>query len=77
MKRRAYIPSQKKRRRKGMKKGKIRIEVIDGVEGACLSINGYRFAGPKPWGGGKVIRLWVVDQKDFIESLKHINISVA
>ena len=27
--------------------------VVVGVEGACLYIDGYRVAGPKPWGGGK------------------------
>ena len=32
-----------------------RIEVIVGVEGACLAIDGTRVAGPKPWGGGRVV----------------------
>lgn len=26
-----------------------------GVEGYCLSLDGTRIAGPKPWGGGRVI----------------------
>lgn len=26
-----------------------------GVEGYCLSLDGTRIAGPKPWGGGRVV----------------------
>ena len=57
------------------KKERIRIEVIKGVEGKCLSIDGYRFFGPKPWAGGSVIQTWMVDKDDFIKSLKHIGIN--
>lgn len=37
---------------------KVKIEVIEGVEGWCLAINDRRVCGPKPWGGGKVIKKW-------------------
>lgn len=33
----------------------VQFELIDGCEGYCLSFNDYRIAGPKPWGGGKVL----------------------
>jgi len=58
------------------KSEKITIEVIAGVEGSCLAINNYRFAGPKPWGGGRVTKQWKVTKEDFIESLKHIGFDV-
>ena len=55
----------------------VEIEVIRGVEGDALSINDYRVAGPKPWGGGTIIKKWSVEiidlQKaipDLIEILK-------
>ena len=48
---------------------KIFVEVVLGVEGRCLVINDIRVAGPKPWGGGKVIKRWIVDEKDIIEAL--------
>lgn len=53
---------------------KIIIEVISGVEGDCLSINNYRFAGPKPWGGGRMIKQWKITREHFIKSLKQIGI---
>lgn len=36
-------------------------EVIRGPEGCCLALNDTRIAGPKPWGGGKVIHAWEAD----------------
>lgn len=41
----------------------LEIEVIQGVEGKCLAINGYRVAGPKPWGGGTVVDSWTIPIK--------------
>ena len=42
-----------------LKPNHVWIEVVSGVEGPSLSIGdddgGERVAGPKPWGGGKVI----------------------
>lgn len=37
---------------------KIPIEQARGAEGHCLCINDTRVAGPKPWGGGTVVRSW-------------------
>lgn len=39
-----------------------RFEVIRGVEGCCLALDDTRIAGPKPWGGGKVIHAWETDK---------------
>jgi len=33
-------------------------EVVSGVEGDCLVLDGTRIAGPKPWGGGRIIKEW-------------------
>jgi len=49
---------------------KIRIEIIAGVEGDCLSINDYRVCGPKPWGGGIVKKQWRVRRGDLLEYLR-------
>lgn len=42
----------------------IVVEVVSGVEGPSLYINDYRVAGPKPWGGGKIIHRFMVERKD-------------
>ena len=55
----------------------IIIEIINGVEGSCLSINNYRFAGSKPWGGGTVIKQWTEKKEDFIKSLERIGFKIA
>lgn len=38
-------------------------EVIRGPEGCCLALDDVRIAGPKPWGGGRVIHSWDTDEK--------------
>jgi hypothetical protein len=38
--------------------------VVSGVEGPSLYANDYRIAGPKPWGGGKVIHRFEVSDDD-------------
>ena len=48
---------------------KAMVNIISGVEGQCLSINNYRVAGPKPWGGGKIIKEWKVETKDIIHAI--------
>lgn len=40
--------------------------VVAGVEGACLYIDGYRVAGPKPWGGGKPVYTFAFTDADLI-----------
>lgn len=42
-------------------KPELIIEVINGVAGWALSVNDCRVAGPKPWGGGTVLKSWNVD----------------
>lgn len=39
----------------------MEIKVIEGCEGGCFCINGYRVNGPKPWGGGRVVKEFDVD----------------
>jgi len=50
------------------------VEVIQGVEGLSLSIGnhdiGLRLAGPKPWGGGKIIHQFKVDHAELIAAAK-------
>ena len=54
-----------------MKKGKVFIEVVGGVEGPSLYIGdedgGHRLAGPKPWGGGQTIHKFTVDVDELME----------
>lgn len=55
-------------------KGFLFIELIDGVEGQCLSIGdgktGTRVAGSKPWGGGEIINRWRVNGKSLIKEIE-------
>lgn len=37
------------------KSATFRAVVMMGPEGPCLYVNGHRVAGPKPWGGGRVL----------------------
>lgn len=51
-------------------KEKIPIMHCAGVEGPSLYINNYRVCGPKPWGGGKVIKEWKDAEKgDILHAL--------
>lgn len=45
--------------------------IIQGVEGPSLYLNGFRVAGPKPWGGGKVLYEWTVEGEDLLAALNH------
>lgn len=47
----------------------IEVCVIDGVEGKALVVNGRRVAGPKPWGGGSIIKEWKVPVSELFRSL--------
>lgn len=42
-------------------------EVVHGVEGDCLTLGdeggGTRISGPKPWGGGQVVKTFVTCEK--------------
>lgn len=48
----------------------MKIEMIEGAEGNCICINNYRVAGPKPWGGGKVIKSWNTKADDIMKSIE-------
>lgn len=43
------------------------IELISGVEGYCLTVNDTRICGPKPWGGGKVVKTWHLSEAQVYE----------
>lgn len=46
-----------------------RLEIVEGVKGMAIYLNGYRIAGPKPWGGGHVAERWEVTEEDFEKGL--------
>ena len=48
------------------------VTIIRGVEGFAVLINDYRVAGPKAWGGGKIIREWTI-KTDLIEEALKLN----
>lgn len=48
----------------------ICIDEIRGCEGNCITINDYRVSGPKPWGGGVVVKNWIANVDDVIASLR-------
>lgn len=43
---------------------KAKITYVQGVEGSSIYLNDYRIAGPKPWGGGKIIKEWDIELTD-------------
>ena len=47
-----------------------RVALVAGVEGMALYLNGYRIAGPKPWGGGVTRNEWEVDGFDVLTALR-------
>ena len=47
----------------------IRIEVICGVMGNALYVNGHRVSGEKPWGGGYLIGEWEFAEKELARAL--------
>lgn len=55
------------------------LELVAGVEGDSVYLNdpsdhyGYRIAGPKPWGGGKVKQRWILNDSDIPEIRKMLN----
>ncbi len=46
------------------KKAVVAVEILEGVEGKALIIEGSRVAGPKPWGGGRVVLKFDVEVED-------------
>ena len=51
-------------------KESLDILVVDGVEGPSVYLNDYRIAGPKPWGGGKVLFRFSTTVHDLERALK-------
>ncbi len=48
---------------------KVTIEIIDGVGGLSLYINDYRVAGSKPYGGGRTVKKWDIDELKLIVAM--------
>jgi hypothetical protein len=51
-------------------RGRVRVDIVKGVEGLAIYINDFRIVGPKPWGGGKIVHTFVADVKDIKEAIK-------
>jgi hypothetical protein len=47
------------------------LSLVAGVEGTAIYLNGYRIAGPKPWGGGVVRDEWKVSDEDLKTGARH------
>jgi hypothetical protein len=48
---------------------KLKVNVVSGPEGPSLYINDRRVAGPKPWGGGRILYSWKADPADIEAAL--------
>lgn len=55
--------------RETKKRRRVTVELISGVEGLAVYVNNYRITGPKPWGGGNVVKAWIVDRYLIEEAL--------
>ena len=53
----------------------IKIDIISGCEGDCLSINDIRVSGSKPWGGGRIKQSFTIDIEELNDILKKDYIS--
>lgn len=51
------------------KKRTVRVELVSGVEGLCIYLNGFRIVGPKPWGGGQTMKEWTVTEAEINEAM--------
>lgn len=47
----------------------ITIELVNGVEGNSIYLNDTRICGPKPWGGGSVIKQWTTSVRELENAL--------
>jgi len=52
-----------------MSKIKIKLELVNGVEGDSIYLNDTRICGSKPWGGGKVMKKWTTSIEDIESAL--------
>ncbi len=46
------------------------LEIVSGVGGLSVYLNGYRIAGEKPWGGGRVLKAWTIELSDLREAMR-------
>jgi hypothetical protein len=42
----------------------MKLSIVHGVEGHSVYLNGYRIAGPKPWGGGTTVKEFEIEEAD-------------
>lgn len=42
---------------------------VSGVEGPHISLNNFRLAGPKAWGGGRVLHSWMISLTDLLRAI--------
>ncbi len=47
----------------------VKLELVRGPEGTALYMNDTRIAGPKPWGGGDIVRTWKVTRQEIESAL--------
>ena len=52
-----------------LKPDEVRIDIIKGVEGLAIYINDYRICGPKPWGGGEIVKTWKSKLDDVLTAI--------
>lgn len=44
--------------------------IVNGVEGTAVYLNDFRIAGPKPWGGGTVVKQWDITPEDLESAIE-------
>lgn len=50
----------------------VSLDLVEGVEGQCIYLNDRRIAGPKPWGGGKIVKQWKVRVDAIYEAIREV-----
>lgn len=55
-------------------KTKTFVEIIGGRAGKCISLNDFRIAGSKPWGGGTVLNKFDTTVEDVLSSIAISNL---
>lgn len=50
-------------------KDTVKIDHVSGVEGPSLYVNDHRVIGPKPWGGGTILKTWDVPRSELLSAL--------
>jgi hypothetical protein len=58
--------------RRTPKPGEVNIVVLAGVEGPSVYVNEIRVAGPKPWGGGRVLHEFFATRAHVDEALQQV-----